>query len=171
MDAGLAKVLNSTVGTNSMKSLDQVLDGVIENVLTRNKIFVESDESYYTFPLKLQHWSGTGIQTEKSLITFTMPYGGSANLKFHAGPQTNGNTCWLYIYVNNVLHKTVILNDTYMGGVPTSFKNERFSFSKGDVVDIRVRLSVNTNYAYVYLDSIRASIVSGTLPPTVTLKV
>ena len=170
MDAGLAKVLNSTVGTSSLKPLDQVLDGVIENVLTRNRVFAASDEPYYTFPVALQGWSGTGIQNEKSLITFTMPHDGSANLKFKAGPQNNGNTCWLYIYVKNVLHKTVIINDQYVAS-STDFKNERFSFSKGDVIDIRVRLSVNTNYAHVFLDSINASIVSTTTPNNVTVKV
>ena len=168
MDAGLAKVLNSTVGTSTLKPLDTVLGEVIENVLTKNKILAASDEPYYTFPLSLQDWSGTGLTTEKSLVTFTMPHDGSANLKFNAGPQVNGNTCWLKIYVKNVLHKTVILNDVYVKD--SGLRTERFSFSKGDVIDIRVSLSVAQNYAKVSLDSITASIVS-TTTPNVTVKV
>lgn len=164
MDAGLAKVLNSTVGTSSIKALDLVL----EEMLARNKILVESDESYYTFPLALQEWSGTALQTEKSLITLTMPYSGSAKLKFKAGSKTSGTTCWLYIYVKNVLHKTVIINTTYSS---SDWLFERFTFSKGDVVDIRIKLAANDKYAGVYLDSINASVISGTLPPSVTIKV
>lgn len=169
MDAGLAKVLNSTVGTSAMKSLDKVLDGVIENVLTRTKSFIPSDERYYTFPQVLQTpWQGTGLTTEKSLITFTMPHDGSAYLKFIAGAQYDNNNFYLNIYVNGVKHVSYATSDAYGSDASSSLL---FSFSKGDTIDIRVNMSSATVYGRVSLTGIYASIVSASTPNNITVKV
>lgn len=167
MDAGLAKVLNSTVGTSSMKSLDQVLDGVMDTVITRNRSLVASDEPYYVFPLALQGWYGTGSTTEKSLVTFKMPLSGSANLIHQVSPGVNGNTSYLLIYVNGTLYKTV----TNSSLSSNEWLSETFSFSKGDVIDIRVKLSVSGNRIYGYLRGLNATINSSMIPTDVTVKV
>ena len=164
MSALLAKVLNSTVGTSSFKALDKVL----EDTLIRNRAFAATDEPYYTFPSSLQEWSGNNLVTAKSLITFSMPYDGSAKLKFAFGPQFANNTGYFYIYVNGVQQKMIINNSAYNA---TTLQSEIFRFSKGDVIDIQVQLTNAEAYMRVFLDSITASIVESSTPTNITLKV
>lgn len=169
MDAGLAKILNSTVGTSGVKALDKVLDGVIEDVLTRNKSLVANAQVYHPFPVGLQTWYGNVGTTEQSLVTFTVPLDGSAYLRYRFGPAQSNQTATLLIYVNGVLHTSVARSTAYVGSEEPVV--ELFSFSRGDVVDIRVKNSVANNRIFVNLFAVCAIVAEGSALGNVNIKI
>lgn len=168
MDAGLAKVLNSTVGTSSMKALDKVLDGVIEDVLTRNRSLVASSEPYYQFPSVLNTWYAEVTTAEKSLITLTMPLTGSATLRYKFGSSDGSGATYLRVYINGTLHKEITRVEAFNGSEALS--GLVIAFSKGDVVDIRVKRS-NAGRIFTYLMTLDATLVQGSAPTNVSVKV
>ena len=105
MDAGLAKVINSTVGTANVKSLDEILNS--------GKSIVASSELYQSFPTNLRALSNITTNAEKEICSFTMPLDGSVHLSFRIGFQStsNDNSAFLKLYKNGAVHST----NTYPG--------------------------------------------------------
>lgn len=169
MDAGLAKILNSTVGTSAVKALDKVLDGVIDDVLTRNRSLVASAEPYFVFPQVLHTWYANLTTTEKSLVTFTMPLSGSVYLEYNFGATSNNLVAYLSIYKNNVLYKEIADGTPYSSSDPHG--QQQIDFSKGDVIDIRARYGSGEGRVFANLFSLNASLVQGSKPTNVTVKV
>lgn len=167
MDAGLAKVLNSTVGTSSLQSLDKVLDGVIEDVLTRNKSLVATDDTYYVFPTELQTaYVDSGTAGIVPIAECTMPADGSVNLLYKVAPSISSGTAQMYVYVNDVLYTTVTSQTLVTS--QSDWSSLQIEFSKGDTIRVSVYryASVRT---FIYLRSLNATLISANRPDVAVL--
>lgn len=92
MDVGLAKVINSTIGTTKFQSLDEIILG--------SKSVVASDTLYHTFNTTATLAKGDDNPSrELEVVTFKFPYSGSMRLNMDL-KTTSGYTQYIRIYKN-----------------------------------------------------------------------
>lgn len=85
MDAGLAKVLNSTVGTSNIKSLDKIFSDNIRLVGSEDVMYVYDG----TFKATLQEEYAANTLTSNQYITFDTP--GAVRIKTEQTLYTNSD--------------------------------------------------------------------------------
>lgn len=158
MDAVLAKLLNSTVGTSDYKSLDKLF----EDLLDDNKSLIASDEVYYTFPSEFNTMSNITTNVEKNVVSFALPYSGSVNLFYRLGigQSSSSDGVYLKVYKNDELVATVYHD------VKNAFSNASDSTyllqgNKGDVFRLAVVTSQTYHQAWMTLYSIKATLLQG----------
>ena len=145
MDAGLAKVLNSTVGTNNFRSLDKVLYG--------RKALIPSENLYFNIGAiknrTLSHTAGASApaETEVSVVSLKMWTDGGFSIKVTYKLQDDSGVSNRYItggfrlYINGKLVKTVsdISYDTSSTSAKTidSTLNDIY-FATGDLLELKM---------------------------------
>ena len=163
MSGMLAKVINSTVGTSTFKSLDEVLTG--------DKSIVASDEVYQSFPNELKSISLSSGSTY-DLFTFTFPVDGSCNIHYKVGWSSSTQTgdLTLEAYKNNVL---VFSNETDESSANAVATNLYIIGNKGDTFTIKLNApnpSASVKSLSLYLYSINATVVDSKTMNIVSLR-
>lgn len=159
MDAGLAKVINSTVGTDDFKPFDKIF--------TDNRSIVASDEKYFVFPTKLQDYTSEEVNasTKVNLFSFTLPMTGSCYLKYRFGsPYSDGSSYSYYLYFEVLKNNASYEKRQYSGSTNINSNSDESMILEGkagDVFLIRIYPSEPTNKSRLQtrLYSINASIV------------
>lgn len=155
MDSGLAKVINSTVGTGSFKSLDEIF--------ASDKSIIASDEIYQAFPSELIR-SEVGSSNTLDICTFTFPLDGKVNLIYAIGQKTSsiteGDYTKLTIFKNNEIFRETQVNKM----LDTENKSSTLlEGNKGDVFKIRITGSYTSTAkkGVCNLYSLNGTIVNG----------
>lgn len=153
MDAGLAKVLNSTVGTDKFNSLDKLLLG--------EKTIVGTDEPYYIFSGSLTNVKCEHTEGEIHLVDIALPYDGSVFLYQRVTATSAGDTN----YAEMIVLKNGEPYGTVWGLDATEYTPFMLEGKKGDVFSVKLRaVQVNTKYVvygWLSLQMIGASIREG----------
>lgn len=164
MDAGLAKVLNSTVGTSTFKALNEILSTKLDSLetnLTSGKSIVASDEVYQDFPPSLSSLTGITSKTEKDVFSFTMPLDGSVNLAYRIGFQSKNldYIAYLKVYKNGVLLSTI----NHPGQIISDAEDRTLFIegNKGDVFKISTHSGSTSCNIWLYLYSLNATVIEG----------
>jgi hypothetical protein len=151
MSGMLAKVINSTVGTSTFKSLDEVLTG--------DKSIVASDEVYQSFPneLKSLSFSVTTSNSVYDLFTFTLPLDGSCNIRYKTywNVSSQTDTITLEAYKNGVM----VFSNSTGNDSDDPETNLYIEGKKGDTFTLKLKPKRSSGTARFYLYSINATVV------------
>lgn len=154
MSGMLAKVINSTVGTNHFKSLDEVLSSA--------KSIVASDEVYQKFGsefIGVRH-TYSSTNKEKDVCTFTLPLDGSVKLNFNLSFTSDSTSAdpVLKIYRNGVIYGTY----TYDGDLASDQSDaysETLHGNRGDVFKIALSATGESKTSSLTLKTLSATVV------------
>lgn len=164
MDAGLAKVLNSTVGTKDFESLDKILNSTVgtsnfrslDKVLYGNKALVPSSTNYFKIGnfdnYTVEHIGDGSEFAEKTIVSMKMWTEGGFNISGTVSVNDNSilknyaANGGVSVYRNGALVNRVIPvksttaeGSAYIDAWTTGdFSFENIYFSTGDVIDIKL---------------------------------
>lgn len=131
MDAGLAKVINSTVGTGKFMSLDEIL--YLSKIIVADKTSV-----YQVFPENFQNLRGVS-RGEKAICKMYLPLDGSVYLLYKAGAVSyEGSAIYFRIYKNGTLYKNINEGEQEINNTSKVNTHMLLEGKRGDVFEIRL---------------------------------
>jgi hypothetical protein len=132
MDAGLAKVINSTVGTGKFMSLDEIL-------YLSKSIAADETSVYQVFPENFQNLRG-GAREEKAICKMYLPLDGSVYLLYKAGTVSyeKGDSIYFRIYKNGTLYRNIDEGPQEIDNTNKVKKTVLLEGKRGDVFEIRL---------------------------------
>ena len=155
MDAGLAKVINSTVGTDLFRPLDKLLYGRHGLAPSENAYFSVGNLKSTKVTISVGQTKESAVSSE-SIIKMKMWTDGGfsigANIRYGINPDVSSGY-WelsvvggIAIYVNGALYKQVYTNDRFgeqSGTTTESLKADNIFFSAGDIIEVKTYITGN----------------------------
>lgn len=151
MDAGLAKVLNGTVGTPEFKSLDKILYG-LKTLTPSENIYLKIGNADGLFVEHTGYTGNTKTFAEKKVATLRMLADGGFNIGATLTAYDNSKeagysaNCRFRVYRNNTLLSEVQLDSyssTSDGTMTTPININWLYFKEGDVIEFKLYCALN----------------------------